>query len=411
MNYELINETIGLMDFDLIEAADEAPQSAGAARVTPFVKRPWLKWAAAAVAIVVIAAGTPLALKAIGSFRNENFVAPNGSGNSGVVVPVDSSESESSEPDSSSAPELDNTDIVSNSSDVPVVNSDPSQSGSEGVSSETHTGEQGSETPETPNQPEKPDKPNDPYYPFDPDDIYGTPYLKWEEPSGETGEFIKTNMPAVTYLINGKALTFSYQKSVYIKKTADRDLDGNEGIYIIDYYKDGRGGTLAKNENSGRLMQYDTSIPYQEPGEVYVISTNRDAIDKAKQVAISTDVALSGIENAAASVYPSGDNYVIRLSVHEGNVEVYIDKNGGLLKLIVNEEFTDQLSSARLSAASEKVYTKIAELKSNNPNWKYAVLRTHYEKWGDVIYAVFDVVGFMDGNESEYTTRQYHCVV
>ena len=106
MNYELINETIGLIDFDLIEAADEAPQSAGVARVTPFVKRPWLKWAAAAVAIAVIAAGTPLALKAIGSFRSENFVAPNGSGNgnSGVVAPVDSGESESGEPENSGEP-------------------------------------------------------------------------------------------------------------------------------------------------------------------------------------------------------------------------------------------------------------------------------------------------------------------
>ena len=231
MNIDILNEAIGGIDASIVEEAladgEKKP------KVTAFAQRPWLKWAAAAVAIVVIAAGTPLALKAIGSFRNENFVAPNGSGNSGIVAPVDSGESESSEPESGSAPELDNTDVVSNSSDVPVANSDPSQSGSEGVSSETHTGEQGSETPETPNQPEKPDKPNDPYYPFDPDDIYGTPYLKWEEPSGETGELIKTNMPAVTYLINGKALTFSYQNLFILKKRPIKISTGMKAFILL----------------------------------------------------------------------------------------------------------------------------------------------------------------------------------
>ncbi len=67
MNIDNIKNAIGNIDDDLIEAADEAPQSAGAARVTPFVKRPWLKWAAAAVAIAVIAGGVFITLNVTGA--------------------------------------------------------------------------------------------------------------------------------------------------------------------------------------------------------------------------------------------------------------------------------------------------------------------------------------------------------
>ena len=294
MNYELINETIGLMDFDLIEAADEAPQSAGAARVTPFVKRPWLKWAAAAVAIVVIAGGTPLALKAIDSFRNENFVAPNGGGNSGIVAPVDSNGSDSSEPESSGEPESEN--------DASSEQSGESRS-------------RGSEAPGG-SSTERPD---------DPASSSGTPSGK--ETSEQTeGDFVKDNMPAATYKINGENRSFVYQKSSVVK------IDGEAGYRVIDHYADADGATISVNADSGGLIRYEADIKPQSFVAVRLINEDK-AKAIAERVLLTTDVPFDSMENADVSVEYSDKKYFVIIAATETRIEVCISRTGKLLFL------------------------------------------------------------------------------
>lgn len=311
MNYELINETIGLMDFDLIEAADEAPQSAGAVRVTPFVKRPWLKWAAAAVAIVVIAGGTPLALKAIGSFRNENFVSPNGSGNgnSGVVTPIDSSESESGEQESSSEPE--SSGSLPDGSEKPVADSDSHSRGGGNVSS----GGEHSAPDETPDKP---------------DDTQTPPA---EEPEVVIeGDFLKDNMPAVTYRIAGESRTFVYQKSSVVKTSESGD--GKLTYSVVDRYADPDGATLSVNADTGDLIRYESGSDYEY---VDFVLSEEELIDAAIRVAATSDIPLTGFENANSSVWSSENRYYVSLTVVEGIAEVCFNKSGELLYLGVKD--------------------------------------------------------------------------
>ena len=78
MNIDILNEAIGRIDASIVEEAlsDEGGKSA---KAVPFARRPWLKWVVAAILIVVIGVGTPVALNMMGAFRGESPVASNGS--------------------------------------------------------------------------------------------------------------------------------------------------------------------------------------------------------------------------------------------------------------------------------------------------------------------------------------------
>ena len=65
MNIDNIKNAIGNIDDDLIEAADTQPQKK--AKTSVFAEKPWLKWAAAAAALVVIAAGVLITLNVTGT--------------------------------------------------------------------------------------------------------------------------------------------------------------------------------------------------------------------------------------------------------------------------------------------------------------------------------------------------------
>lgn len=300
MNIDILNEAIGGIDAYIVEEAladgEKKP------KVTAFAQRPWMKWAAAAVAIVVIAAGTPLALKAIGSFRNENFVAPNGSGNSGIVPPVDSSESESGEPESGSEPESEN-------------NASSEQSGESRSRGSEAPGGSSSDTP---------------YEPVSSSETSGgssSGTADSDSPSGAPeGEFIKDNMPAATYKINGEIRSFVYQKSSVVK------IDGEAGYRVFDHYADADGATISTNADSGELVEYqlgDSNIVVD-----WMISEN-EAIAIAKRIVINTDIEMEGLENASADVRYTDDRYYVVLTTVDGNVETCLDTAGGLLLLSV----------------------------------------------------------------------------
>lgn len=291
MNYELINEIIGLIDFDLIEAAAAAPAIAQKGAV-----KPWLKWAAAAVAIAVIAIGTPIALNMMGVFKNDNIVAPSGgSDNSAVISPIDSSEDESSSEQSS-----EDSESQAHNGQSQYSSESPAQSGGEGTS--------GSST-ETPDESSS-----------------GTP--SGDLPDQPEGEFVKDNMPAVTYKINGEYKTFNYQNSTAV-------VDSGSS-YVIDHYVCADGNAVSKYADAEGFLQYTNNNADMIPGIEKEI-TAEEAIDAAIIFVLNTDIEISGLETSSISFVYSDGIYSIVFVANMGDVEVCVDKTGRLKSLSVKK--------------------------------------------------------------------------
>ncbi len=277
-------EKMELIAPEYIEAADEAPEKT--TRMSAFAQRPWMKWAVAAVLIIVIGVGTPVALNMMGAFRSDNLVAPGsngGSGNSGFVAPIDgSSESGSSEEDSGSI-----VDEPSNSSAAPS-----NSSGRPGGSS-TETPDVSSSGSDAPEQPE--------------------------------GDFVKENMPSVTYRINGEYKTFDYQSSTAV-------VDSGSS-YVIDRYIGSDGSTVSKYADAEGLLRYDAGSVFD-----YVDSklSEEKAIKKAKSIALNSDIALSGFEDSNTSVRFKEEKYYITLTAAEGNLDICLDSSGWLLHFVIS---------------------------------------------------------------------------
>ena len=388
MKLNILQEAIGQIDFDLIEESETAPEKA--ARVTAFAK-PWMKWAVAAVLIIVIGVGTPVALRMMGAFRSDNLVAPGSeSGGSedghGIITPVDSSE-----PESSSAPEVEPEPDAS-------VSENRSHNASSERGSESGGASNGGQT--VPEKPVDTDPPQNEDPPAPPD-----------EPPAEyfEGEFVKDDMPAVTYRINGEEKTFTYQKSTYKKKTADMALDGNGGNYVVDHYVDGNGNTVSKSSDSKGLIQYEKDGCFIDSNLNGRIS-EEEAIETAKYVVMNTDLTINRSDNLIVSVRCSSNRYSVTFKTEEMSVEVCLDMSGALQYLAVKKNALQQLSSARVSAAIEKMEERLAEL-NNDSSERYVLNGIHFEEWGDTVYAVFDVLCYRAQSSDEYCVYQYYCVV
>ena len=389
MNIDILNDAIGGIDASIVEEAladgEKNP------KLTAFTQRPWLKWAAAVVAIVVIAAGTPLALKAIGSFRNENFVAPNGGGNSGIVPPVDSSEPDSGETDSRSAPESEN-------------NASSEQGGESRPRGSEQQTPPASDPPET-SSPE-PDSSS-----FDIEvgsGSIGGPLSIGGSHFG--GNFHKKNMPAVTYRINGESKSFDYDHSAWIMIDAESDLDGNEGVYIIDYYSGKDGSSAVAYDGSEELMEYTGR--YNDYGSGDEISEVA-AAEAAKHVLLNTDLPFAALENLQISKSESGKNYHrIVASFTGGEVEILLNKDGSLKHFIVNRDASVWLTPERMAAGREKLDAKIDALSAERPNERFvATVVEVYQKLANKIYAIYEVIQYPYQGSDFQKRLRFYCVV
>ena len=315
MKLNMLQEAIGLLDFDLIEESEAAPERK--TRVTAFAK-PWMKWAVAAVLIIVIGVGTPVALNMMGVFRNENYVAPNGdSGNSGFVTPVDGSEqgggSEQTTEDASGSSEGEkpqHSDSSEHSSEPPT-HSDSSEHSGESENPSGSGQEPASGSSETQDEPGTGGKPDS------------------DDPAG--GEFIKDNMPPITYRIAGESKTFSYTASQWVT-THWQSVDAR---YSIDRYVGSDGSSVLVNSETGKLIQYERTVLHGDsPSSV---ASEVEVIETAKRAVLNTDIAVSGIENAEVSVQVTGKGYYVTLTVPEGKVYVSMDIYGSLLGIYVDK--------------------------------------------------------------------------
>ena len=262
--------------------------------------KPWMKYAVAAAAFVVVVAAALVAINVTGAWRNDNLVPPNsGTENPGVITPA-GSDGDSENP--GSAPGSEGTPAISDNSS--------SQSGGNS-GSENHGGEQSS----------TPDKPD------------GTQTPPSEEPEVVIeGDFMKDNMPAVTYRIAGENKTFVYQKSSVIKTSESGD--GKPTYSVVDRYADPDGATLSVNADTGAMMRYESGS-VQEYYEWEL--SEEEVIAAAIRVASTSDIPLTGFESANSSVWCSGNRYYVSLTVEEGIAEVCFNKFGGLLYLVVKD--------------------------------------------------------------------------
>ena len=294
MDIDILNRAIGDIDADLIEAAD-APRPV---KAIPFARKPWVKRAAVAAAFIVVVAAALVAIKVTGAWRNDNLVPPNsGNENPGVITPA-GSDGDSENPGS-----------VPGSERTPAISDNSSSQNGGNSGSENHGG-QGSETP---------DKPD------------GTQTLPSEEPEVVIeGDFMKDNMPAVTYRIDGESRTFVYQKSSVVKTSEAGD--GKPTYSVVDRYADHDGATISVNADSGDLMRYESGYVQEYYDSVL---SEEEAIAVAIRVAVASDISLTGFENANSSVWCSENRYYVSLTVIEGNAEVCLNKSGGLLYLVV----------------------------------------------------------------------------
>ena len=248
--------------------------------------KPWMKYAAVAAAFIVVVAAALVAINVSGAWRNDNLVPPNsGNENSGVIA---SSGSDGGSENPGTAP-------------------DSSQSGGNS-GSENHGG-----------QSSTPDKPDDTQTPPS------------EEPEVVIeGDFMKDNMPAVTYRIAGESRTFVYQKSSVVKTSEAGD--GKPTYSVVDRYADPDGAAISVNADSGDLMRYESGYVQEYYDSVL---SEEEAIAVAIRVAVASDISLTGFENANSSVWCSENRYYVSLTVIEGNAEVCLNKSGGLLYLVV----------------------------------------------------------------------------
>ena len=269
--------------------------------------KPWMKYAVAAAAFIVVVAGALVAINVSGAWRNDNLVHPNsGTENPGVIA---STGSDGGEPDGSSAPDSENPGSVPGSEGTPGINSDSSQNGGNS-GSENHGG-----------QSSTPDKPD------------GTQTPSTEEPVVVIeGDFLKDNMPAVTYRIAGESRTFVYQKSSVVKTSESGD--GKPTYSVVDRYADPAGATLSVNADTGDLIRYDandTSVVNSAE-----IITKDEARQIAKVIVNNTNIAVRELDSASNSVSYLGDKYYITLTVAEGSVDICLSETGELLYLSIN---------------------------------------------------------------------------
>lgn len=393
MDIEKLIEAIGKIDASIVEAALSDGSNA---KATVIVKRPWLKWIAAAVVVAVFAIGTPIALNMMGVFRTDNVVAPGSdSGDSSsendnisVVTPIDGG-SDVGGPESSSASEANDG---SSSETVKKPANSASSSDGDGESGAAPGGSENGEASSSPGHPDDPATPPD------------------EPPAEPTeGEFVKDDMPPVTYMINGEEKTFNYQRSTYKKKTADMALDGSNGDYVVDHYVAENGDTVLKNSDSEELVQYEKDGYYIDMNLNGRIS-EEGAIEAAEYVVMNTDLPIGSLDNMIVSVRYSSSRYYVTFKTAEGSVEVCLDTDGVLQYLAVRKNALQQLSSERVSAAIEKMNERLAEL-NNDPGVSYVLKSLHFEEWGSSVYAVFDVLYYPDKDSDEYSVYQYYCIV
>ena len=303
MNGSQMLDIMGLIDPAFIEEAETASACAEPARVSVFKKRPWVKWAAAAAAVLIVAAGAPGAIYMMRNFGSGGFVDPNGSVAPGIVSPADGG---------SSVP----------SGEGEAQGGSDAESGSKPKapdSSVAHGNESSSAAPGG-NKPA-----NDP----------GTITSDASSSDITEGEFIKDNMPAVSYRINGSSKTFEYENSFLKKVSPDKRLEGEVSYYVIDNYVAADGSTVSKNADSPEFMQYvapESTLLHLQSS----LSVDK-AVDKAKQIVTNSNIFINGLENSEISLQTFENRYLIIIKAADSTVSVKINFYGDLMSISVEK--------------------------------------------------------------------------
>ena len=398
MDFDILYKAIGMLDPEIIEAAEKAPRRIAPAKVA----KPWLKWAVTAVVIAVFAIGTPIALNMMGAFKNDNYVSPDNSGgsnNSGIIMPIDSSEPESSSEQTSEDASA-SKDSGSSSHGSETMSSRSVQLGSSSAETPDNSG---TETPGTDSS--EPDSSSS----FDIENSGGSGGGPLSIGSRFGGSFHKKNMPAVTYRINGEYKSFDYDNSAWIIIDAEADLDGIEGVYIVDYYTNKDGSRAVAYDGSEELMEYSCRYNGADSGDEISVE---EVVGAAKHMLLNTDIPFNELENLnAASVASDKKSFEIVMTFTGGEVELLLNKDGSLKHFIVYKDASTGLSPDRIAAGREKLNAKLEKLRTERPNDRFVLSGEYFEKLGNKIYVIFDVYDYPDPNSDTYGLCKFYCVI
>ena len=303
MNNKDFVDLMEFIDPAFVEEADGETLCETPAHISVFKKRPWVKWTATAAAVLIVVAGAPGAIYMMRNFGSGGFVDPNGSGAPGIVSPADggssvpSGEGEAqggSDAESGSKPKA---------PDSPVAHGNESSSAAPGG-----------------NKPA-----NDP----------GTITSDASSSDITEGEFIKDNMPAVSYRINGSSKTFEYEKSFLKKVSPDKRFGEKASYYVIDNYVAADGSTVSKNADSPEFMQY--VAPISSSIRMQMIISEDEAVEKAKQIAANSDIIINEFENSKISLQTFENMYSVIIKTADSTVSVNINFSGELMRISVEK--------------------------------------------------------------------------
>ena len=324
MNIDILNEAIGNIDPAIVEAAlsDEAVS----AKAIPFARKPWVKRLAAAAAFVVVVAAALVAINVTGAWRNDSFVTPSSSAESDNTAVIPSSEADSGSSGQDSSSEHENPDVVSSSegtaltgdsssgyvgSDIPANDEQTPQGG--GSSSSESAGGTDVAPPDDPDNP-------------------GTTVGGDSPHEFDEGDFVKENMPPLTYRIMGEIKTFNYLNSSAIKEGYATEESES---YVVDHYIGSDWSSISILSSTGELRSYGVDLYHT--GSIDSDVSEQYLMRFAKSAALDTDIALSGLESASTSVLYYHGKYYVTLAVPEGSVIFCFTNRGEFEYLVVDK--------------------------------------------------------------------------
>lgn len=219
-------------------------------------------------------------------------------------------------------------------------------------------------------------------------------------------DFIKENMPDVTYFINGRSIIFSYVKSAVTESNGEFNLDNESGRSVTDYYNSPEGYTITKNEGSDEWGGFYTN-DYSEVGGTDILS-NDEVIESAKEYASNSDIPFAGVEETvSARVDTAGSSVYVYLEYPSGMIIERLDNAGGLRSIAVLRY--SKVSEERKEAAREKMRAKIKQLEAEHPGSRYEISTEEFVSIGGKDSARFLVSYYPNKDDEAHSAYTYYC--
>ena len=219
------------------------------------------------------------------------------------------------------------------------------------------------------------------------------------------GEFVKRKNEIAEYTIDGKQMRFEYFKSGTVKRYADSSLDGLERSYVIDYYKTDDDCVISRYEGEERILSFSTANVLKGKRK----TSKDDAVATAHRAAVNSDFGVNGTDEASVEVRESVCYNVVMVSKY-GRFSANVNYYGELLSMRWDEDAALALTPWRIAAAKAKMDAAIEKWKQERPGSRYEVQSVSFERIGEDIEAVFEVLKYTDPDSNACGGYTYYCL-